>query len=78
MALSEIVTAAPPHHVVLGTIGVLSLLVVLRSLFRATLTPLRSLPGPFLARFSRLWYLGRVWRGDFHKENVALHRQYGK
>ena len=42
------------------------------------LSPLRSIPGPFLARFTRLWFLHRVWRGDIAKENIALHRKYGK
>ncbi|EXJ63764.1 hypothetical protein A1O7_00099 [Cladophialophora yegresii CBS 114405] len=39
--------------------------------------PLRSVPGPFLARFTRLWYLRKVWQGDFEKTNVALHKKYG-
>ncbi|ETI27659.1 hypothetical protein G647_00108 [Cladophialophora carrionii CBS 160.54] len=39
--------------------------------------PLRSVPGPFLARFTRLWYLRKVWRGDFEKTNLALHKRYG-
>jgi hypothetical protein len=39
--------------------------------------PLRSVPGPFLARFTRLWYLRKVWRGDFEKTNIALHKKYG-
>ncbi|KAJ9608403.1 hypothetical protein H2200_007391 [Cladophialophora chaetospira] len=39
--------------------------------------PLRTVPGPFLARFTKLWYLRNVWRGDFEKTNVALHKKHG-
>lgn len=53
------------------------LLVVARSLVRAIFSPLRQLPGPFAARFSRLWYLKYVSQGNFHKVNIKLHQQYG-
>ena len=36
----------------------------------------RDVPGPFAAKFTRLWYLKNAWRGDFEKVN-ALHRKYG-
>ena len=36
-----------------------------------------SIPGPLLARFTRLWYLYRVWKGDFEKHNLELHEKYG-
>lgn len=39
--------------------------------------PLSSIPGPFLARFTRLWLLRQYTQGDFHKTNVKLHIQYG-
>lgn len=45
--------------------------------WRALSTPLRDVPGPFAARFTRLWYLKNVWRGDFEKVNVRLHDRYG-
>lgn len=38
---------------------------------------LSSIPGPFLARFTRLWFYFRVRAGDFHHENIALHQKYG-
>lgn len=37
----------------------------------------RHLPGPFWARFTRLWYFKRVAQGGFERENIALHRKYG-
>lgn len=40
-------------------------------------SPLHSIPGPFLARFTRSWYLWRVSKGHFEEENVALHRKFG-
>ncbi|OAA67679.1 Cytochrome P450 [Cordyceps fumosorosea ARSEF 2679] len=47
------------------------------TIIQALTSPLRSVPGPFLARFTRLWYLFRVVRGHFEDENIALHRRYG-
>jgi len=41
------------------------------------LDPLRDIPGPICARFSRLWYLRAVSRGGFEKENIQLHREHG-
>ncbi|RFN52337.1 cytochrome p450 oxidoreductase [Fusarium flagelliforme] len=38
---------------------------------------LRDVPGPRLARISRLWYLWKVYRGNFHEENIRLHKKYG-
>lgn len=45
--------------------------------FAPLLSPLRSVPGPFLARFTRLWFLFRVWRGRFDLDIIALHKRYG-
>ncbi|KIX01993.1 uncharacterized protein Z518_07932 [Rhinocladiella mackenziei CBS 650.93] len=39
--------------------------------------PLRNIPGPFVARFTRLWYLNEVAGGHFEKTNIQLHRKYG-
>lgn len=40
-------------------------------------SPIRNLPGPLLARFNRLWLVVQIWRGQFHHQNIALHRRYG-
>ncbi|KAH7093666.1 cytochrome P450 [Paraphoma chrysanthemicola] len=45
--------------------------------FSAIVSPLRSIPGPFLTRFTRLWYLRRTRLGHFHEDNIELHRKYG-
>ncbi|KAF2167414.1 hypothetical protein M409DRAFT_22224 [Zasmidium cellare ATCC 36951] len=41
-------------------------------------SPLRSIQGPFLARFSRLWYFSAVSSGRFETINASLHAKYGK
>jgi hypothetical protein len=38
---------------------------------------LRSVPGPFLARFTRFWYFWRVALGKFQYDEIALHKKYG-
>ena len=43
----------------------------------ALLDPLRSIPGPFLARFTRLWLAYQIWKGEFQLVNIALHKKYG-
>jgi hypothetical protein len=44
----------------------------------AIFSPLRSVPGPFWARFSRFWYFKRVYHGNFEHDNIELHRRYGR
>ena len=39
--------------------------------------PLRDIPGPFLARFTRFWYFIEVYKGSFEVSNIALHKKYG-
>lgn len=41
-------------------------------------SPLWSIPGPFVTRMTRLWYFIRVWRGQFSKDNIAVHQKYGE
>ncbi|PTB63608.1 cytochrome P450 [Trichoderma citrinoviride] len=56
------------------------LLVVARfllSFVKSFTSPTRHVPGPLLARFTRLWYFRRVAVGRFEHENIQLHRQYG-
>lgn len=42
-----------------------------------TTRTLQSIPGPFWARFTRLWYFRRLWNGHFEDDNIRLHNQYG-
>ncbi|PYI08031.1 cytochrome protein [Aspergillus sclerotiicarbonarius CBS 121057] len=51
----------------------------LARLIRATLAnpSLLAIPGPFLARFTRLWYFSHVRKGHFEWDNIKLHARYG-
>lgn len=48
-----------------------------RAVFQALLSPLKNVPGPFLARYTRLWELSAVIRGNIHCKTVELHQKYG-
>lgn len=45
---------------------------------KALRDPLRDVPGPLSARFTRLWYFQRILRGQFERDNIALHQEYGQ
>ena len=57
------------------------LLVLIARLFQWTYSsitsPLRAVPGPFWARFGRLYYLFHVVQGRWEHVNTELHRRYG-
>jgi cytochrome P450 len=61
----------------LYALGALILFQVCQAVMRTLVSPLRKVPGPLLARFSRLWYFHRVWAGSFEHDNIALHKKYG-
>ena len=48
-----------------------------RLFYKRYASPLRNVPGPFAASFTRLWKLYQMYRGDMEKTNIALHRKYG-
>ncbi|KAI1505313.1 cytochrome P450 [Biscogniauxia marginata] len=50
---------------------------ILLQLYRSLTSPLRSVPGPFLARFTDLWYFWKLWGGSFERVNKELHEKYG-
>jgi hypothetical protein len=56
----------------------IALVLILRVLLRAVFSPLRSVPGPFLARFTDAWYFWNVHKGSFEEINAKLHNKYGK
>ena len=45
--------------------------------YTRTLHPLASIPGPFWASVSRLWYMYRIYVGDMHHVQRKLHEKYG-
>lgn len=59
---------------------ILAFLIALRILYTIVVglsSPLRRIPGPLAARFTKLWYFLRVGKGNFQNENIDLHRKYG-
>lgn len=54
------------------------LIFVAQSVYQILASPLRSVPGPFLARFTRLWELQAIRKQDNAILNIALHERYGK
>ena len=42
------------------------------------LSPLRRIPGPTLASFSRLWHIIHIFRGDQNTVLDELHEKYGE
>ncbi|KAK1971983.1 cytochrome P450 [Colletotrichum sublineola] len=46
-------------------------------LVRPFLSPLRSVSGPFLARYTDAWFLWRVYRGHVEQDFIALHKKHG-
>ncbi|CAD6443462.1 0c9fd5bc-d3f3-4ba2-8127-3c0015f70ac3 [Sclerotinia trifoliorum] len=50
---------------------------LLSIIFLATIDPLRHIPGPFLARFTRAWYCWEIYKGSYQVTNQQLHSRYG-
>lgn len=50
---------------------------VFRTLYHAYVTPLRDIPGPLLAKFTRLWLLRAIYTRKYHEINSQLHQKYG-
>lgn len=51
--------------------------IIVYNAFQIIFDPLRDIPGPFLARFTRLWYLLELYKGKFEITNIELHKKYG-
>ncbi|KAM0216495.1 hypothetical protein ACHAQD_007726 [Fusarium lateritium] len=41
-------------------------------------SPLRTIPGPWLTRFTDGWYFWNVRKGSFQNVNIDLHKKHGK
>ncbi|KAF2022781.1 cytochrome P450 pisatin demethylase-like protein [Setomelanomma holmii] len=50
---------------------------VLWMVYTRTIHPLASIPGPFWASVSRIWYMYRVYVGDMHIVQRRLHERHG-
>lgn len=51
--------------------------IILRMAYRRYASPLRSIPGPFLASCTRLWKVRSAMSENMHWEHVELHKKYG-
>ena len=49
----------------------------LHALYKAYATPLRHIPGPWIAKFTRLWLLRAINSREYQRINVESHRKYG-
>lgn len=52
-------------------------LVVMRAIFRRYWTPIRDIPGPFVASISKLWQVYQLWKGHIEEELIHLHKKHG-
>lgn len=55
----------------------ITVLILVHRLCRAIVSPHRSIPGPFLARFTRLWKLRHYYAGNYERVITELHAIYG-
>jgi hypothetical protein len=62
--------------VALASLALLTAYHLLSHLYGLFFSPLRNIPGPFSARFSRLYYFAHVYGGRWEHLNIKLHRQY--
>jgi hypothetical protein len=60
-----------------SSVLLLSTLYIVFLLVQFALDPLRDIPGPLLARFTRFWYFLEIYKGSFERSNIELHKKYG-
>ncbi len=72
MILDSVLDVSPTTLIIFFPAGVL-----IYSLLQYIFDPIRSIPGPFLARFSRFWYFFELYKGSFEETNIKLHKRYG-
>ena len=58
-------------------IALLIIPLFLHTFYQAYATPLRNVPGPWIAKFTRLWLLRAINSREYQRINVELHRKYG-
>lgn len=66
---------APGLLIVAAQVSVLTLNLII--LWRRFFSPLKAIPGPPLASFSRFWHIYRIIKGDQNVQLVNLHDKYG-
>jgi hypothetical protein len=58
--------------------GLTIIWLVIRAVIRRYWTPIRDIPGPFVASFSKLWQVYHLWKGHGEEELIELHKKHGK
>ena len=61
-----------------AAIGAITISLLLYETYRVVSDPLRKVPGPFWARYTRLWEVYHVRKGNFHLLSIELHEKYGE
>ncbi|KAL5432978.1 hypothetical protein PMIN06_011830 [Paraphaeosphaeria minitans] len=51
---------------------------LLHGIYSIFTDPLRDIPGPFSARFTKLWYLSNIYTGAHERHTIALHRKHAQ
>lgn len=59
-------------------IGGYILFSTLASIVTELRSPLHNIPGPWLAKFTRFWFLNSLKKGKFFEKNLAMHREFGR
>ncbi|TLD07773.1 hypothetical protein PgNI_10176 [Pyricularia grisea] len=77
-ALDQLRPSTKTLTIAIIAVSAIFLLQVIRFLVSQLRSPLRRIPGPFLARFGPAWYAWKVGQGSFPDVNVKLHEKYGK
>lgn len=52
-------------------------LYLLRLVYNRLRPGLRDIPGPTLAKYTRLWKAYSVWKGNHHLTEIDLHKKHG-
>ena len=68
---------APSLSGILLLISLVVTAAVVQRVYKAYTSPLRDIPGPWLARLTRLWLAKAIAGADFEKTNIQLHQKYG-
>lgn len=58
-------------------LGLIAAFFVSQIVYDVFFSPLKSIPGPFLARLTRFWELYVLRHGHSHMEFVRQHEQHG-
>ena len=55
-----------------------AIFVIAQTLLKAYRPPLSDIPGPWIAKFTKVWLLRAISSRSWNKINPSLHRQYGE